>query len=59
MPSIGEVLVPGKHNAALAPLEEYNDLFPTGPHYFGLTKDTQHQLDLKLSHLSSLKYIKR
>lgn len=45
--SIDDVLAPNEHSAVLSLLEEYDDLVPTGPHDFGLMKDTQYQLNLE------------
>lgn len=47
IPALGDGLAPDDHAAELALLEEYADLFSTGPHDFGLLKGTQHQLDLE------------
>lgn len=45
--SLGNELAPTKHDAALALLQEYVNLFSTIPQNLGLMKGTQHQLKLE------------
>lgn len=45
--SIRNELAPNDHSAALALLEEYDDLFSTVPHDLSLLKITHYQLDIE------------
>ena len=47
LPALDADLPPTNHAKALALIEEYADLFSSGPHDFGLLKGTSHRLDLE------------